>query len=366
MNICEPLNNLTSFVHPEHKESYRFMTEQEVNGLADTFVLEIKNSDRKNILSIDSGTAPLVEIMKRRSSNLEYRSVKVPREPLELHPEVLLFHLSESERGTMEKQIRLLFSKLNTNRSEDGIKDVFSLLQNRPANKTVLELNALLAETEFAQFLKEPIVLMDEYVTSGTVLFNTVLLLLLFNREIDLKILTYFFNTIRKDKPQEVLFSNYFQDDMLQGYTNGIYPFENRIDLIGYYYVIKNGKMKKIFLRDLHEKTNHSSDAFLLSLETLIKNKIPRMMNEQLDTYNNISHTARYLIYLLEGDEDIKELFLQHFEMYAPIWAPMPLEFHIDFVRAYEESAELKKLAENKLLKQQYKQSRQSIINLII
>ena len=59
------VDNLNMFIHPKFKESFKFMDDKQSLELARTIYNKFEQSSRKNIVVIESGTSPLIEIMKR-------------------------------------------------------------------------------------------------------------------------------------------------------------------------------------------------------------------------------------------------------------------------------------------------------------
>ena len=69
-----------------------------------------------------------------------------------------------------------------------------------------------------------------------------------------------------------IYFTLYDLDTQLECYRFGIYPFENRIDLIGYFYYLNNNAFQKIQLieipKNLDKKNIPPCDLALTSITT--------------------------------------------------------------------------------------------------
>ena len=147
------------------------------------------------------------------------------------------------------------------------------------------------------------------------------------------------------DNPEnykKIAFTIYDNSTELEAYRNGAYPFENRIDLIEYYYFISKDNFQKVYLKDLKiglENFNNNEFYNLLN-EKISKNSILNKLKENLEEnqvreYVSNNDIIRYLLKYLDekvyGKNRISDFFDQVFELYAPSWSPMPVIFHLDY-----------------------------------
>ena len=58
------VDNLTMFVHPKFNESFKFMDNKQSIELARKVLDKFTKSGYENIVVIESGTSPLIEIIK--------------------------------------------------------------------------------------------------------------------------------------------------------------------------------------------------------------------------------------------------------------------------------------------------------------
>jgi hypothetical protein len=75
------IDNLSAFTHPIFNQKFRYMNDIESINMAHTLISKFIQSGYKNIIVIESGTSPLINIMKRlKDYNLNMFQIKIPRE----------------------------------------------------------------------------------------------------------------------------------------------------------------------------------------------------------------------------------------------------------------------------------------------
>ena len=181
------------------------------------------------------------------------------------------------------------------------------------------------------------------------------------------------------DNPEnydKIAFTLYNNSTELECYRNGAYPFENRIDLIGYYYFITEESFEKIYLKDLQEEVrdfvqNADITNFYNYLNDLIiKNNLLSKLKENLQeeqvqkyvTNNDIIRLVfKYIDEKIYGKNKYADFLDQVFELYAPSWSPMPVIFHLDYWNGFEKiKQQIDKLCLE--IEQEYKINRFAII----
>ena len=101
----------------------------------------------------------------------------------------------------------------------------------------------------------------------------------------------------------------------LECYRNGAYPFENRIDLIGYYYFITDKSFEKIYLSELKEEVNNYAEAedftdFYNRLNNIIdESKLLDKLKDSLDEnqvkkYVDNTDIIRYIFKYIDEKDD--------------------------------------------------------------
>lgn len=326
--LYAPVDNLSHFVHPVYNRRFSFMTEKAVLELAVKVVESLERSSIQTVIISESGAAPLARICEKiaskRGYNWQWVYVKFPREPVaDLFP-VLSFYLSAEEKNMKEVLLKTACDSNN----RDAITSVFE-------------------GTEIHTKLKGRCLFFDEYIDSGTTLKNALYYLPLLSKGIDLTIGAYYANLAAIPSTASVAFHLYDESSKEQCFTEGVYPFENRIDLIGYWYTWTGSVLKKTVFQEypLESSAELSLRSFINSAITTLNNSsfheivTKQLIQLSLKTYLNIYHVLHYTLYLLEekdGTSVESDLMQQLFEMYSPIWSPLPDEYHLEFVAAFE------------------------------
>lgn len=372
--MLERLDNLQPFQHPENGRRYRHMRPAEVEELVEELRAAVERHLSRSpqpedvspadppLLWVESGSQPLARLLSERLG-IEARGIKVPREVTPALSKYLLFMLRYEEReealsaetcsalnalarqqghpafppGTREQAVRY-FSSLLREEPPTSLQQALASYLTVRSGPAVQLYNLILRDTEWAQRLAQPLLLLDEYVTSGTVLSVVNQTLALFNPAFTYWLLTYSFNTRRQDAPPYLLHSVLYGPPAQQAHA---YPFENRLDLLGFFYTETERELVRTELRGRARPEGDGGLSFLRELQSLlthsdaserINNALPM---EQLREYNQLSHLTRFSLYLLEERELLRDFWLQLFEMYAPSWSPLPVDFHLGFTGAY-------------------------------
>ena len=114
------VDNLNMFIHPKFNEGFRFMDDKQSVNLAKILYNKFESSNIKNIVVIESGTFPLISIMKKlkeyKNCTFNLIQLKIPRE---LNFNLLAWfntYLSENEKQEV--------IDYNGNRISDFFKEI--------------------------------------------------------------------------------------------------------------------------------------------------------------------------------------------------------------------------------------------------
>lgn len=114
--------------------------------------------------------------------------------------------------------------------------------------------------------------------------------------------------------------------------------------LFGYYYYITDKKYSKIYVKNFYTKCENKEDKlnkFIENMYDFIKDKKllkelrDKCKKEDLKEFFEEEDIIRYLFKLLEqkifNNEEKKTFLNEIFELYAPIWIPIPREYHYEY-----------------------------------
>ncbi|HSX17001.1 MAG TPA: hypothetical protein VLH86_02770 [Patescibacteria group bacterium] len=374
----QPLDNLSAFTHPDFGQQFRYMDDREGVALAQRTLDEFAASGYESIVAIESGTSPLMQIMgKLRAfgeSGLSLTQLKVPRDPDfnllswfeaylpadELDEAVSLGGENISRRQALAAECGRFTLGSMASQGEFSVYD--SIDDQQTYDDTVPgRIRDVLHGTSLADTLNQPFLLFDEYINSGTVLRNFNALVRLFAARPEFKVSAYCAfvdDAARRDK---ISFSLYDKQTELDCYQNGAYPYENRIDLIGYYYFATANSFKKVTLASLYDELSAAPHgdpgAFYGQAMQAIQASgatealQDALTEEQVRRYVTAHDVARFLLkhleYATHGETKYADLLDQAFEMYAPAWSPMPVRNHLDYWNGFAAiSGQITQLAE--------------------
>jgi hypothetical protein len=179
---------------------------------------------------------------------------------------------------------------------------------------------------------------------------------------------------------ENIEFTLYDNSNELECYRNGAYPFENRIDLIGYYYFITELEFEKVYLKDLKEEIKdnislNNVEQFYIKLNKLIDEKQilkslkENFAEEQVRNYVSNKDIVRFVLKYIDekiyGKNKFADFLDQVFELYAPAWSPMPIIYHLDYWSGFEKTLNI---IDNICIevKQDYINNRFSVINIAL
>lgn len=411
------VHNLTCFVHPKYKKRYRFLTNRKIGQYATQLVQVIRDSGFRRIVVAETGASPLAFLCQKLLADdgkdaPRWLYVKFPREPIKNIFSILKFYLSNKElRAQLPvRQIKKIHSLVLQSGDNKKTRSAKFISKNRgellkylcnimppqdfePRKKPLVRLLKTLSggkqnvsqqaiaivfeNTEIAKFLSEPFLYFDEYIDSGTTLSSAEMYFGFFSAKPEFKLLSYYINVPGAETLPSVAYAMFNADSQRQCYMAGAYPFENRVDLIGYFYYLDECTFKKVTTEDIYKKyrrhkATKNTEQFLSILERLIKKY--RLLEQvrsqcklrQVSTFIGQNHVTRYLLWRLEielsGRNISSEFLWLLWDMYGPIWSPLPDSYHLDFWYGFtglDKTTE--RIAESRSLLLEYSRYRQAI-----
>lgn len=407
------VDNLGCFVHPKYNRSFHFLSDNAVVELGARTVDEIAKTGYKQIVVSETGATPFAYICKRiadrRGLGLRWIPFKVPRNPTRnIHP-MLMYHLSQSERDerlpheqadkatnylnecgkkavsldgkTRDEALKIICNHISSATSPSEEPSLATILaqvgrsNQQPIHEAV---SSVLEGTVLSRTFSHPFLYFDEYIDSGTTLRSAQSHFNFFTGKLAFKIGTYFAHIEESRRFDKLAFSLYDRDSEFECYLVGAYPFENRVDIIGHYYHMDDEEFVRVDLESLVDefKPRLNTDEFIGSLMSLSRKEelLQRVKGHsqipEVREFIEENHLARYCIALSErlanGRKRHHEFLWQLFEMYGPIWSPLPDDYHLDFLAAFEKTqADIQNTTGFKAVSEQYVSCRPTIMGSI-
>ena len=390
------VDNLNMFIHPKFKEGFKFMDDKQSVNLARIIYNKFESSNIKNIVVIESGTSPLISIMKKlkeyKNCTFNLIQLKIPRE---LNFNLLAWfntYLSRNEKeevidynGKSITRYEALKEICQQFSLEDFIgNDKFTIYDSVKNKKEYNDSNEkfikVLNGTKMYEIFNQKFLLFDEYINAGTIIRNFNGIVRLFNKKPDFKLSAFCMFLDNPDNYENIEFTLYNNSNELECYRNGAYPFENRIDLIGYYYFITEVEFEKVYLNDLKEEVKGNTslndvEEFYAKLnkeideQQILKALKDNFEEEQVRNYVSNKDVIRFVLKYIDekiyGKNKFADFLDQVFELYAPAWSPMPIIYHLDYWNGFEKTLNI---IDNICteIKQDYINNRFSIINIAL
>ncbi len=396
------VDNLEMFIHPKFNEKFKFMNDKQSITLAKDVLDGFINSGYEQIVVIESGTSPLISIIKQldnyKNSNLKLMQIKIPRDLNFNLYKWFEAYLSEEELNSIieinnESLSRKNFLKRkcdNFNLESFVGTEKFtiydSIVDNKVYSEENREFHQILYGTKLYKVFTKPFLLFDEYINAGTIIRNFNGIVRLFTNNPDFKLSAYCMFLNNPENYPKIAFTLYENSSELEAYRNGAYPFENRIDLIGYYYFISENDFEKVYLDALKNEILNQYDILnefndknlkifyetlnkLINENNLLEKLKENLVEEQVKKYVTNNDIIRYLLKYMDekeyGKNKIADFLDQVFELYAPSWSPMPVIFHLDYWKGFSKIQEDIDKLSNKIIKN-YKQYRLLITKEIL
>ncbi len=336
------IKNLEPFTHPEYDKKFKFLTNKKIKRLAEKISEKIMSSGYDTVVVSETGASPFTficqKLLEKQGKKINWLYVKFPRESTKNIYPVLKYYL-----GKESDVLKQFCEKINLP-AEKPILD--RVLRNKPEQTKEQEaISKIFEGTEIANTLSKPFLYFDEYIDSGTTLRNAQFYFNFFTKNPHFKIISYMIFAGDDKKYEDIYFTLFNKNTRLDCYNLGVYPFENRIDLIGYFYCLTNKEFRKISLEELKGKENNISSflnkVYYLAQKKDLLNKVRK--NSKIPAvakFLTINNIVQYYLFSLEKDEIYSEFLWQLFDMYGPIWSPMPDEYHLDFWNAFKKTSE--------------------------
>ncbi|MFZ1317664.1 hypothetical protein IPP92_01635 [Candidatus Saccharibacteria bacterium] len=335
------------------------MNDSEAIVLARRVLKKIIESGHKRVIVIESGTAPLIYILRRlqefEKSGVTIHQIKIPRDtefsllewfyaylsPEELDETVIYKSGNMTRREALKAECAkpILQNVVLSSPENPSVYD--SIADHAIYNDVAVQaLRTIVSGTQLASVFCEPFLLFDEYINSGTVLrtFNT--MTRLFTATPQYSVSAYCIFVDNSDKYEKIAFALYDKRTELECYAAGAYPYENRIDIIGYYYFVTKHNFRRVRIRDVRMHRQSTAPFYeRLSVAIQQSNALTMLQSAlhevQVRDYVSNHDIARYLMKKLEyasgGQTETWDLLDQMFELHAPAWSPMPVANHLDY-----------------------------------
>jgi len=357
-NVYGKVDKIRNLRLEENNERFYIMNEQQVFDLATQVINKIEKSKYRTIVFAESGSEPLIrickQIAKRRNLEIDWFGFKIPRDiDINLY-EFIKFYLSEEELNeendlrTRDELLEEFCKKINIEeylpRKEIQVDEVIC---NIGRDYKINSLDEILKGTHIHEVFSKEFLFFDEYILSGTIVRNFSFFSKLVCKKSKFKIGAYMIFSENIENLEKVEFSLYSKNNMTDAFRKGVYPYEDRVDIIGYFYNITKNEYAKIYLKDFIkecEDKNKELNDFINKIYEFIEAK--KLLNlvkskckkEMLRDYFEEEDIIRYILKVFEQNiySNKKEaIFLNEvFELYAPIWLPMPKEYHYQYWKA--------------------------------
>lgn len=396
-------DNLKGLVHPACNRNFRYFSDSEMIPLAVTAASTIRTSGIDRVVVAETGAAPYAflcdQLLGAARKSISWLYMKFPRDPVQTIFPVLDYYLSDDEREqqirissqteyddleqnsgtwTRSQLLRAICARMPSQFFREGKADIDALLDtlDLPAQMPFQRaVSCALEGTAISTFLKKPFIYFDEYIDSGTTFRNAIQFFRCFTPAPQLKTVTYFIN-VDEATHKRILHTSFPPPGRPDCYYAGAYPYENRVDLIGYFYRLSQHCYVKTTVDSfISDKAQPTTEEFLLSLQSAIRSTaltqlvLSRLTIDQLKATVTQNDVMRYCLWCLEketGSPDGAEFLFQLFDMYGPAWSPMPTDFHFDFWKAFDRTDDyFESMSGHKTLLDTYRNVREALLHQI-
>jgi hypothetical protein len=413
--IYPEVNQLKMFTHPDTGLTYQFLSTPQLMELAERALELLLSMGIDQVIVSEAGAVPFARICAwlawKKNLPLRWYAVKVPRNVSETA------HVTLQTYSFLSLNELLLFPNIQTNpigfsftrtNGELGLYDVgwalakqdsagpmpnlhlpidyftvdgrtlgeiLESIQEHKPNPITDYLQNVTQTCALAQLLKKPFIFFDEYIDSGTTLFQSFRFFNLFAKDLQFKIFSYLIKIPKHSLDQKLCRSLYTLDDEYQAYQWGVYPFENRMDWLGYYYFITTNQFSKVSVSELFLHKGPDTDwpylvDFLESLGdgTYLSDLQTECPIPQVAQFISRQHIIQFSLYLLEeihcGKSKYSEFLFQLFDLYGPIWSPFPDDYHMSYLNAFAKiRPKMELLLTDQIIAKNYLNSRSQIVH---
>jgi hypothetical protein len=380
-SLYGPVDNLEGFVHPSYGKT-KFLSDRQIIEYAKQISASIYQSGRNNVVVSETGARPLAYICERilKGTGIKWKYVKFPREPTADVYSLLKYYLTPEEQGRIGDDLTKACKEISLDSlrlEKKPLSDILQTIGISKQDRQQQRLSQLMGGTSIAEFIGTPFLYFDEYVDSGTTLQNANMYFNFMSEKVDFKTISYFTYIADSKKYDRIHHSLFDLDSQEESFRQGAYPYENRVDLIGYFYYMNGSDYQKGTLEALRDTYSSQStrdpSALLESIKKVIDDEhlLPRYQQNfsvpAVRQFSSADHLTRQFLLVLEketeGDGQAAEFLSQLADMYGPIWSPMPKENHLDFLSGTEKSEHLIRGADGfEKLKSEYAEFRSGIL----
>ena len=396
-DIYPELDPVVMFPHPITGQTYKMLSSIQLIELANKTLATLIKMDIKQILVSESGAILFAKICAwishKKKLDLQWYSIKIPRNIEESFlptlqafiklskDDLLLSH--EYERNPSEFSFTVnadhhLLPERYFNSDDLSLADILKSLRSEikfPERDYFLSLTK---SSALAMFLKQPFIFFDEYIDSGKTLFQSLRFFKLFANSPQCKVFSYLIKLHETEINRNICACLYTLDTEHQAYTDGVYPYENRIDLLGYYYISNKDSFQRKSIAEqnsLHTKETSHSNKLLQFIQSLDNHTIHAEVRSQcsipeISQWITNHHLVRYYLYKLEesnyGKSAYSELLYHLFDMYGPTWSPLPDSYHLCYIDAFcKTDKNINQHIATTFIRRHYRENRYRIMQLV-
>lgn len=392
--IYPEVDQLTMFPHPKTGRTYTMLCQTKLVELAERTLAMMMSMNIDQIIVSESGAVPFARvcawISDKKQLPLKWYAIKVPRDISQC------FNVTYQTYLSLTKQELILSNEIVTqgnslcfsnpdvtfslpenyfNQQEKKLREIIDTIEEE------VELPGCMATCKnsgLAQILSKPFIFFDEFIDSGKTIFQTFRFLKLFNTRLDFKIVSYLIKLSKDEINSVVCQSLYTLDNEELAFQWGVYPFENRMDWLGYFYRIDCDYYHRINLAELSQYNSEGPDNLEKYLDLVEQIFSGLLLNElknscriaAVSAFISRAHIIQYSLYLLERNEfgvsEFSEFYYQIFDLYGPIWSPLPDDYHLSYLEVFEQYEPfIEDFLKTKSINETYKNIRFSIIRTI-
>lgn len=174
----------------------------------------------------------------------------------------------------------------------------------------------------------------------GVTLSNTMNVLRCFNAKTSLRVVAYHVFAFRQDLIGTSVTALHTKDEGVDAFLPGAYPYENRVDIIGRFYVGFKRNFRKVTISALSRQYGNRN--FIdKRIKKFLEHCVFFIAEKRVFTGSYVRgehEVLRYMLFLFEDSlsktEKTAALLWGLFDMHGPAWSPLPDNYHLDFWNA--------------------------------
>lgn len=395
--IYPDINGSIQLPHPVTGLTYQSLTNTQLVTLAHQTLQRVVRTNIKQVIVSESGAIPFAKmcswITVKKNLGIQWYSIKIPRDIQNCFlPTFQAYSLLSADQLKLTHNFNEPINEFDFSVNNDNYQVAENYFDSHGmALRDIIEsFNAKLTHIEdytsinpssgLANILKKPFIFFDEYVDSGKTLFQSLRFFQLFAKLPRFKIFCYLIKLHQKDIDSNICESLYTLDNEYEAYQWGTYPFENRIDWLGYYYLSNKNQFQKVavaqFSSSNHDVSHYQTE--ILELINLLSQNIylnqvksACLIPDVANKWINHNHLVQYSLYKLEeihfGKGKVSEFLQLLFDMYGPSWSPLPDSYHLSYLDAFSKVNEaMNSFFSNEFVKKTYLCIRDQLLQQII